>query len=549
MPKQPKQIAFDLETREALTEGVRKLARAVKSTLGPSGRSAVLDRGWGEPIVTKDGSSVAEEIDFQNPFQNMAARLIREAADKTADEAGDGSTTATVLAEALYLEGVKNVSAGHSPMVLTRGIRAAVGAVKKRLEKMSVKIQARDQIEAVATIAANNDRGIGKTISDAMEKVGKDGVITIEEGKGIETTVEVVEGMEFDRGFLSPHFVTDPEKMVCELKEPLILILEEKISALPKILPVLEKILAARKTLLIIAEDVEGEVLATLVVNKLKGVLQCAAVKAPAYGDRRKAMLQDIAILTGGKAIFKDLGVEPESIDLEFLGSAKRVVITSEKTTIIEGAGSTRDIKAREAEIRKELETITSDYDREKLQERLAKLVGGVAVIKVGASTESEMKERKSRFESALNATRAAVEEGILPGGGVALFRVADELKTDRSKLEEEQLGVECVRKALEAPIRQLSINAGREPAEILRGIRDAKPTMGYDLIKEQFCDMVKEGIIDPTKVTRTALENAASVATLLLTANAIVANAPKKDEPFEHHHDDDEGEGGMGDF
>jgi chaperonin GroEL len=551
MPKQAKQIAFDREARDALTQGVRKLARAVKSTLGPSGRNALLDRGWGEPVVTKDGSTVAEEVDLKDPYENMAARLVRQAAEKTSDQAGDGSTTATVLAEAIYLAGLKAVGAGHDPMIIGRGIRRAVEEAKDRLAKMSVKVKDRDQIEAVATIAANNDKAIGKIIADAMEKVGKDGVITIEEGKGLDTSIEVVEGMEFDRGFLSPHFVTDPEKMISELKDPLILILEEKISALPKILPILERVLEQKRSLLIVAEDVEGEVLATLVVNKLKGTLKCAAVKAPAYGDRRKAMLEDIAILTGGKAIFKDLGVEPENITLDYLGTAERVSITSEKTTIVRGGGDPRRIKARAVEIRKEREKTTSDYDREKLDERLAKLVGGVAVVKVGASTESEMKERKSRFEGALNATRAAVEEGILPGGGVALLHVSEALKSSTSKLEEEELGIDCVRIALRAPIRQLSINAGREPSAVLRGLRDAKPTMGFDLVREDFCDMIKEGIIDPTKVTRTALENAASVATLLLTAEAVIANAPKKDDGGDdHHHDhDDEGEGGFDEY
>ncbi len=550
MPKQPKLIAFDRQAREAIAAGVRKLARAVKSTLGPSGRCAVLDRGWGEPIVTKDGAAVAEEIDLGNANENAAARLVREAAEKTSETAGDGSTTATVLAEAIFLEGLKSVVAGRSPMVLARGIRAGVETAKSQIQKMAVKIKDRDQIEAVASIAANNDETIGKTLAEAMDKVGKDGVITIEEGKGLETQVDVVEGMEFDRGFLSAHFITDPDKMVCELKDPLVLIFEEKINALPQILPVLERVLAARRSLLIIAEDVEGEILATLVVNKLKGVLKCAAVKAPAYGDRRKAMLQDIAILTGGKAIFKDLGIEPENVTLDFLGKAKKVIITSEKTTIIEGAGSPKDLKAREAEIRKELEDTTSDYDREKLQERLAKLVGGVALIKVGAATESEMKERKSRFEGALNATRAAVEEGILPGGGVALYRIAEMLKTAGAENEEEELGIECVRKALRAPIYQLSVNAGREPSDIVREIRDEKSNIGFDLIRGVTCDMLKEGIIDPAKVTRTALENAASVATLLLTADAIVTNAPKPeggDDDDHHHHGGDEGMG-MGD-
>jgi chaperonin GroEL len=539
MPKQPKQIAFDSAARDSMTEGVRKLAKAVKSTLGPSGRNALLDRGWGEPVVTKDGSSVAEEIDLKDPYENMAARLIRQAADKTSDQAGDGSTTATVLAEAIYLEGVKAVTSGRSPMLLARGIRSAVEEVKGRLEKMSVKVKGQEQIESVATIAANGDRVIGKTIADAMEKVGREGVITIEEGKGFETTMDLVEGMEFDRGFLSPHFVTDPEKMVCELKDPLILLHEEKISALPRILPIIEKVLESRRPLLIIAEDVEGEVLATLVVNKLKGILPCAAVKAPAYGDRRKAILEDIAILTGGQVIYKDLGVDPENIGEEYLGSAKRISITSEKTTIVEGRGDGKSIKARAEEIRKEREKTTSDYDREKLDERLAKLVGGVALVKVGAATESEMKERKSRFESALSATRAALEEGILPGGGVALLRAADGLKA-AGEHEDEKVGIECVRVALQAPFRQLAVNAGLEPAAILRQIRDGKATMGYDLVREQVCDMVASGIIDPTKVTRTSLENASSVASLLLTTDAMIANAPKKKEEDAHGGEED---------
>ncbi len=541
MPKQTKQIAFDAKARQSIRIGVDKLARAVKSTLGPSGRNALLDRGWGEPIVTKDGSTVAEEIDLRDPYENMAARLLRQAAEKTSDQAGDGSTTATVLAEAIFLEALKSISAGTNSMLLTRGIRSAINQAKGLLEKMSLKIKNKEQIEAVATVAANNDREIGKTIANAMEKVGKEGVITIEEGKGLDTTCEVVEGMEFDRGYLSPHFVTDPEKMVCELKDPLILILEEKISALPKILPVMEKVLEAKKALLLIAEDIEGEVLATLVVNRLKGVLKCAAVKAPAYGDRRKAMLQDIAILTGGRAIFKDLGVEPENIVLKDLGSARKVVITSEKTTIIQGAGNTRDVKARAEEIRKERENTTSDYDREKLEERLAKLVGGVAVVKVGAATESEMKEKKTRFESALSATRSAVEEGILPGGGVALLRVSEELKKEGKKETDERRGLECVRKALESPIRQLITNAGLEPAEIIREIRKGKANVGFDLIKGQVCDMVNEGIIDPAKVTRTALENAGSVAIMLVTAEALVVNAPEKEEEYGHPEDEEE--------
>ena len=547
MPKNPKQIAFADEARAAMRQGVQKLSRAVKTTLGPAGRTAVVDRGWGEPLVTKDGASVAEEIDLSNPYESMSAKLVRSAADKTSDEAGDGSTTATVLAESLFLQGLKHITAGINPMILTRGLRKGADKALEHVKELSTPVKSQDQILAVATIASNDDRVIGKTLSDAMEKVGKDGVITIEEGKGIDTTVDVVEGMEFDRGYLSPHFVTNPDKMVCELQNPLILILEEKISTLTKILPILEKVVQTKRPLLIIAEDVEGEVLATLVVNKLKGVFKCAAVKAPAYGDRRKAMLQDIAILTGGKAIFKDLGIEPENLSLSDLGSAKRVMITSETTTIIEGAGKKKEIEGREKEIRKELEHTTSEYDREKLEERLAKLVGGVAVIRVGAATESEMKEKKSRFESALSATRAAIAEGILPGGGVALFRAAQALKHLRLPVADEETGVRVVQAALEAPIHQLCVNAGIEPATVTRVLRNEKNArMGYDLVKDEFCDMVKEGIIDATKVVRVGLENAVSVATLLLTSDTLVSNVPKKEEEEEdpHHHQE---EGGMG--
>jgi chaperonin GroEL len=549
MPKNSKQLTFGDEARTALRQGVVKLARAVKSTLGPAGRCAVIDRGWGEPLVTRDGASVAEEIDLTNPNENMAARLVRAAAEKTSNDAGDGSTTATVMAESLFLQGLKHVIAGVNPMLLARGMRFAVDKSLDHIRGLSTPVKSHDQILAVATIASNNDRNVGKTLSDAIEKVGKDGVITIDEGKGIDTTVEVVEGMEFDRGYLSPHFVTNPDRMICELQNPYILVMEEKISTLTKILPLLEKILQAKRALLIIAEDVEGEVLATLVVNKLKGVLKCAAVKAPAYGDRRKAMLQDIAILTGGKAIFKDLGIEPEHLVLNDLGQAKRVKITSEATTIVEGAGSKKNIEAREKEIRKELENTTSEYDREKLEERLAKLVGGVAVIRVGAATETEMKERKSRFESAQSATRAAIEEGILPGGGVALYRASIALKGVKRPQAEENAGVRVVEAALAAPIIQLCRNSGIEPATVTRQLKnDKNPRLGYDLVKEEFCDMLKEGIIDATKVTRLALENALSVATLLLTSDTLVSAVPKEEEEDDahHHHGEDED---MGDF
>jgi chaperonin GroEL len=548
MPKNPKQLAFGDEARAAVREGVVKLARAVKTTLGPTGRSAVVDRGWGEPLVTKDGASVAEEIDLSNPYQNMAAKLVRSAAEKTSDQAGDGSTTSTVLAESLFLHGVKRVYAGTNPMLLARGVRKAVEKALEHVKGLSTPVKSQDQILAIATIASNNDRVLGSTLSEAIEKVGKDGVITIEEGKGIDTVVDVVEGMEFDRGYLSPHFVTQQDKMVCELQNPFILIMEEKITTLTKILPVLEKVLPTKRGLLIIAEDVEGEVLATLVVNKLKGVLKCAAVKAPAYGDRRKAMLQDIAVVTGAKPIFKDLGIEPESLSLADLGTAKKVRISSETTTIIEGGGKKRDIEAREKEIRKELEDTESEYDREKLQERLAKLVGGVAVIRVGAATETEMKEKKSRFESALSATRAAIAEGIVPGGGVALFRASLSLEGFELSSSEEDAGVRIVQAALAAPVRQLCVNSGVEPATVTRILRlEKNPRMGYDLTRDEFCDMVKEGIVDATKVVRVALENAASVAILLLTSDTLVSAVPKEDEDEDphHHHDEDE----MGEF
>lgn len=543
MANNPKQVAFGDEARAVMRRGVTKLAGAVKSTLGPLGRAAVVDRSWGGPKVTKDGAAVAEEVDLKDPYENMAVKLLRAAADRTSDEAGDGSTTSTVLAESIFLGGMKHVTAGSSPMLLARGIHAAAARVVDQLRSHSIPVKTQDQILAIATIASNNDKFIGKTLTEAMDKVGEDGVITIEEGKGFETEVEVVEGMEFDRGYLSPHFVTNPDKMVCELNNPLILVMEEKVSSLQKILPLLEKVLQAKRPLLLVAEDVEGEVLATLVVNKLKGVLKCCAVKAPAYGDRRKAMLQDIAVLTGARALFKDLGVEPESMDVSYLGTAKKVRVTSEDTTIIEGAGSKKDIEAREAEIRKELEVTTSDYDREKLEERLAKLVGGVAVIRVGAATETELKEKKTRYESALSATRAARAEGILPGGGVALFRAEAALKGLELETDEEKVGLEVLRKSLQSPIYQLCINSGVEPATVTRVLRVEKNRrMGYDLIKDEFCDMVEEGIVDATKVIRVALENAVSVATLLITSDTLVSNVPPPEDDDDDAHDDDEG-------
>jgi len=506
-------MVFDLEAQLASREGVEKLARAVKSTLGPVGSNAVIDRGWGEPIITKDGASVAEEVDLINPYENMAAKLVREAAEKTSNEAGDGSTTATVLAESIYLRGLQNVIGGMNPMILSRGIRLAVDQALESLKGFSTPVKSKDQVVHLATVAANQDKEIGKRIADAFESVGEDGVITIEEGKEIETQVESVEGMEFDRGYLSPHFVTDGDKMLCELEKPFILIYEEKLTKLADLLPIMEKVLAAKRSLLVVAEDVEAEVLSALVVNKLKGVLPCAAVKAPAYGERRKAMLQDLAILTGGKAIFKDLGVQLESLELDDLGEAGKVRITSEDTIIVAGGGEAGAVEARANEIRRELEDTESEYDQEKLQERLAKLVGGVCVIHVGAATESDMKEQKSRYESALNATRAGQAEGILPGGGVGLFRAAEALaKLDLEGLSSEEMaGIDVIREALEAPIRQLCLNSGIEPARVLRQIRsDKNINLGCDLAsdKKDIVDMLEAGVIDATKVVRAALQN-----------------------------------------
>jgi len=555
MARTPKQMVFDLEAQLASREGVEKLARAVKSTLGPVGSNAVIDRGWGEPIITKDGASVAEEVDLINPYENMAAKLVREAAEKTSNEAGDGSTTATVLAESIYLRGLQNVIGGMNPMILSRGIRLAVDQALESLKGFSTPVKSKDQVVHLATVAANQDKEIGKRIADAFESVGEDGVITIEEGKEIETQVESVEGMEFDRGYLSPHFVTDGDKMLCELEKPFILIYEEKLTKLADLLPIMEKVLAAKRSLLVVAEDVEAEVLSALVVNKLKGVLPCAAVKAPAYGERRKAMLQDLAILTGGKAIFKDLGVQLESLELDDLGEAGKVRITSEDTIIVAGGGEAGAVEARANEIRRELEDTESEYDQEKLQERLAKLVGGVCVIHVGAATESDMKEQKSRYESALNATRAGQAEGILPGGGVGLFRAAEALaKLDLEGLSSEEMaGIDVIREALEAPIRQLCLNSGIEPARVLRQIRsDKNINLGCDLAsdKKDIVDMLEAGVIDATKVVRAALQNAASVSTLLLTSDTMIAEIPQEedeDDHHHHHHDDGMGMGGMG--
>ncbi|MDR7556510.1 MAG: chaperonin GroEL [Armatimonadota bacterium] len=522
-----KLLLYDEHARRALERGVERVASAVRVTLGPKGRNVVLEKKWGSPTITKDGVTVAKEIELEDPYENMGAQLVKEVASKTNDAAGDGTTTATVLAWAMVREGLKNVAAGANPMVLKRGIDRAVEAVVEALKKQSIPVERREDIAHVAGIAAN-DPEIGNIIADAMDKVGKDGVITIEEGKGIETTVEVVEGMQFDRGYISPYFITDPDKMEAVLEEPYILLTEKKISAARDIVPLMEKVIRTGKPLVVIAEDVEGEALATLVVNKLRGVLHSVAVKAPGYGDRRKAMLQDMAILTGGKVISDDIGVKLESVDLDFLGRADKFKAVKEESTIIGGKGKKADIDGRIAQIKKEIQETTSDYDREKLQERLAKLAGGVAEIKVGAATETEMKEKKHRFEDALNATKAAVEEGIVPGGGVALINAIPAL--DAVKAEgDEAIGVSIVRRALEEPARQIAHNAGAEGSLIVERIKKERPGVGFNALTGEFTDMVKAGIVDPTKVTRLALQNAASVAGLLLTTEALVVEKREK--------------------
>ncbi|MDN5347277.1 MAG: chaperonin GroEL [Clostridia bacterium] len=524
-----KQLAFDVEARRALEKGVNAVAQAVKVTLGPKGRNVVLERKFGSPVITKDGVTVAKEIELEDPNENMGAQLCREVASKTNDVAGDGTTTATVLAQAIMLEGLKNVAAGANPIFIKKGIDRAVGAVVEEIKKMSIPVESRESIAHVAAIAAN-EREIGELIAEAMEKVGKDGVITVEESKGMTTTVEVVEGMEFDRGYVSPYFVTNAEAMEVELEEPYILIHEKKISAINDLLPLLEKVVRTGKPLLIIAEDIEGEALATLVVNKLRGTLSCAAVKAPGFGDRRKAMMEDIAILTAGTFISEDLGVKLENVDLNMLGRAKKVKITKEKTTIVEGYGSKEAVAGRVAQIKKQIEETDSDYDREKLQERLAKLAGGVAVIKVGAATETELKEKKHRVEDALAATRAAVEEGIVPGGGAALVHAIPAL--DNIKAEgDEAVGVRIVRRALEEPLRQIAANAGLEGSVIVERVKSEGGNIGFDVVTEQYVDMIKAGIVDPAKVTRSALENAASIASMLLTTEALVSEIPKKEK------------------
>ena len=526
-----KQLAFEMDARERLKSGVQKLARAVRVTLGPKGRNVVLDKGWGAPTVTKDGVTVAKEIEVKDKYENLAVLLVKQAAQKTSDVAGDGTTTATVLAEAIFVEGMKRVAAGADAMAMARGIQKGVEVLVEELKKMSREVKDSKEIMQVGTIAANNDPEIGKRIAEAMEKVGRDGVITVEEGKSLETEVKVVEGMQFDRGYLSPHFITDPDNMQCVLEEPYILIHEEKISNARKLLPLLEKIHRAGKPLLVIAEDVEGEALATLVVNKLQGVLKCCAVKAPGYGERRKAMLEDIAILTGGRAIFKDLGMDLESVKLSDLGRAKKVIVENEYTTIVEGAGSDEDVKARIAQIKKQLEETDSDYDREKLQERLAKLSGGVAQIFVGAATEPEMKEKKARFEDAMHATRAAVEEGILPGGGVALIRAAKALDSLKPDHPDERQGVEVLKKALYEPLKVIAENAGINGSVVVKRVEEKDGDFGFDAERGEFCNLMECGIIDPTKVVRTALENAASVACILLTSDCLVTEVPKKEE------------------
>jgi chaperonin GroEL len=526
-----KQLVFDEAARQALLKGVEKLSRAVKATLGPKGRNVVLDKKFGSPTVTKDGVTVAKEIELEDAYENMGAQMVREVASKTSDTAGDGTTTATVLAEAIYKEGLKNVTAGASPISLQRGIQKAVDAAVEHLAKIAKKVKDKEEIKQVATVSANWDTTIGEIIADAMDKVGKDGTITVEEAKSIETTLEVVEGMQFDKGYLSPYFVTNAESMEAKLEDAYILNYEKKISSLKDLLPVLEKVAKVGRPLLIIAEDVEGEALATLVVNKLRGTINVCAVKAPGFGDRRKSMMEDIAILTGGKCITEDLGLKLESIGLEDLGRAKSIVIDKENTTIVEGAGKSSEIQGRVNQIRRQIEETTSDYDREKLQERLAKLAGGVAVINVGAATETEMKEKKARVEDALHATRAAVEEGIVPGGGVALIRCLAAIEA--LKLEgDEQIGVEIVKRAIESPLRCLAANAGVEGSIVVQEVKKRKGNEGYNVATNEYEDLVKAGVVDPKKVTRSALQNAASIAGLLLTTECLITELPEKDKP-----------------
>ena len=540
----PKQLLYGDDARAAILRGVNQLADAVKATLGPKGRNALLDKKFGAPVITKDGVTVAKEIDLKDTWENMGAQLVKEVASKTSDVAGDGTTTATVLAQAIFREGAKNVSAGASAMEIKRGIDRAVEVIVEEIKKMSKPCQDRSEIAQIGTISANNDTTIGELIAEEMEKVGKDGVITVEEAKTMATSLDVVEGMQFDRGYISPYFVTDNERMEVVLEDALILIYEKKISTMKDLLPVLEQIAKMGRPLLIISEDLEGEALATLVVNKLRGTLSCAAVKAPGFGDRRKAMLEDIAFLTGGQVISEDLGLKLENVKISDLGKAKRITIDKDNTTIIEGAGSHDKIQGRVKQIKAQVEETTSDYDREKLQERLAKLVGGVAVINVGASTETEMKEKKARVEDALHATKAAVEEGIVPGGGVALLRCISAL--DKLKLEGDmKIGVDIIRRSLEEPIRQIANNAGVEGSVVVERVKHEKGSFGFDASREEYVDMIKAGIIDPTKVTRIALQNAASVASLMLTTEVMVSEIPEEKEKMPRMP----GGGGMGDM
>jgi chaperonin GroEL len=526
-----KMIAFDQEARDAMRRGVQKLARAVKVTLGPKGRNVILQKSFGSPTVTKDGVTVAKEIELEETYENMGAQMVKEVASKTSDVAGDGTTTATVLAEAIFNEGLKAVAAGVNPVQMKAGIEKAVEDITAQLKNMSIKIKSTQEMAQVGTVASNGDTEIGKMLAEAMEKVGKDGVITVDEGKSLGTEVEWVEGMQFDRGYLSPYFVTDPQTMHCELEDAYVLVHEKKITSVKDLVPVLEAVVNSGRPLLIVAEDIEGEALATLVINKLRGTFNVCAVKAPGFGDRRKAMLEDIAILTGGQAIFEDLGIKLESITLNELGRAKKVIVDKDNTTIIEGAGKSQDIKGRIDQIRREIDNTTSDYDREKLEERLAKLAGGVAKINVGAATESEMKEKKARVEDALHATRAAVEEGILPGGGVALIRAITKVKPAEDATHDHKVGFNIVTRACRSPLISIAENAGQDGGIVAERVAERKGNEGYNAATDEYEDLVKAGVIDPTKVTRTALQNAASVATLLLTSDALIAEAPKKDK------------------
>jgi chaperonin GroEL len=542
-----KQLVFDEQARQALLKGVQKLSRAVVATLGPKGRNVVIDKKFGSPTVTKDGVTVAKEIELEDPYENMGAQMVREVASKTSDAAGDGTTTATVLAEAIYREGLKYVTSGASPINIQRGINKAVAAAVEQLAKISKKVKDKEEIKQVATVSANWDTTIGEIIADAMDKVGKDGTITVEEAKSIETTLDVVEGMQFDKGYSSPYFVTSAETMEAKLEDAYILNYEKKISSLKDLLPILEKVAKTSKPLLIIAEEVEGEALATLVVNKLRGTINVCAVKAPGFGDRRKSMMEDIAVLTGGKCITEDLGIKLESIGLEDLGRAKSIVVDKENTTIVEGYGKSSEIQGRVNQIRRQIEETTSDYDREKLQERLAKLAGGVAVINVGAATESEMKEKKARVEDALHATRAAVEEGIVAGGGVALIRCIEAIEKVKGSDDDEKIGVDIIKRAVEGPLRALAANAGVEGSLIVQEVKKRKGNEGYNVATGEYEDLVKAGVVDPKKVTRSALQNAASIAGLLLTTECLITDAPEKDKAPAgggHGHG-----GGMGDM